>query len=185
MTITTPGALPEAIAGRPYSVALAATGGRGALHWTIEGALPEGLSFDGSSGVLTGTPLKGTSRPLSLGVRVSDGKQIDSRSAELLVYQSDRPLTTPVWWKPGIPPLPLRAWLDMGIGFLVLWLVHLVGMNTLASLERNWKADELSVEEAGSPSRAGLGRFMAYRILVRLGTLCAMLALGVWHWIAT
>ena len=38
LAITTPEMLPEAIAGRPYAVALAASGGRGTLHWTIEGA---------------------------------------------------------------------------------------------------------------------------------------------------
>ena len=43
--ITTPEMLPEAIAGRPYAVALAASGGRGTLHWTIEGRLARGSDF--------------------------------------------------------------------------------------------------------------------------------------------
>src|SRR5271157_4346268 len=51
LAITTPEALPEAIAGRPYAVALAATGGRGPLHWTLGGPLPEGLLFDPARGV--------------------------------------------------------------------------------------------------------------------------------------
>src|SRR4051812_34671353 len=34
LAITTPDMLPEAIAGRPYTVALAATGGRGPLRWS-------------------------------------------------------------------------------------------------------------------------------------------------------
>src|SRR5437763_14217746 len=33
LAITTPAALPEAIAGRPYALALAATGGKGPLRW--------------------------------------------------------------------------------------------------------------------------------------------------------
>src|SRR3954467_14625751 len=33
LAIATPGTLPEAIAGRPYVVALAATGGNGAIRW--------------------------------------------------------------------------------------------------------------------------------------------------------
>src|SRR3954451_8042770 len=37
LAITTPESLPEAIAGRPYTIALAATGGRGVLRWTIDG----------------------------------------------------------------------------------------------------------------------------------------------------
>src|SRR6516225_3912933 len=38
LSITTPDALPDAIVGRPYAIALAAVGGRGPLHWNIEGA---------------------------------------------------------------------------------------------------------------------------------------------------
>src|SRR5579884_112643 len=46
LAIATPEALPEAIAGHPYTVALAASGGRGPLKWAVDGALPAGLSFD-------------------------------------------------------------------------------------------------------------------------------------------
>src|SRR5437764_7290735 len=35
LAITTPETLPEAIAGRPYTLALAATGGKGPMKWTI------------------------------------------------------------------------------------------------------------------------------------------------------
>src|SRR3984957_6988286 len=35
LTITTPDTLPEAIAKRPYKLALAATGGKGALRWSV------------------------------------------------------------------------------------------------------------------------------------------------------
>ncbi len=184
LVITTPEALPEAIAGRPYAVALAAVGGRGALHWNIEGPLPEGLTFDPVSGVLQGTAAQGTPQPLSLGVRVSDGSSIATGSAQLLVYQSDKPLSTPAWWKPGLPPVPWRAWLDHGVGFLVLWLIHLVGMSALASLERS--AEQATVALAGGsggllvPGR----RYTIYRNVMRLGTLSAMLVLGLWLWTA-
>src|SRR5438309_11324444 len=39
LTIATPEVLPEAIAGHPYAVALAAQGGRGPLTWSVEGDL--------------------------------------------------------------------------------------------------------------------------------------------------
>src|SRR5947209_4982646 len=42
LAIATPGTLPEAIAGRPYHLALAATGGKGPLNWTVSGDLPPG-----------------------------------------------------------------------------------------------------------------------------------------------
>src|SRR3954468_9814482 len=35
LAVATPESLPEAIAGRPYVVALAATGGRGPLNWSV------------------------------------------------------------------------------------------------------------------------------------------------------
>src|SRR5215472_4672060 len=50
LAIATPPALPEAIAGRPYALALAATGGRGPLHWRIDGDLPPGLHLDPETG---------------------------------------------------------------------------------------------------------------------------------------
>src|ERR1700729_4374921 len=46
LAIVTPGTLPEAIAGRPYTLALAAQGGHGPLQWAIEGKIPDGLTFD-------------------------------------------------------------------------------------------------------------------------------------------
>jgi hypothetical protein len=181
LAITTPESLPEAIAGRPYAIALAATGGRGGLRWTIDGKLPEGLSFEPTTGVLQGTPTKGTPEPLGLAVRVSDGTQVATRLARLLVYQSDRPLSTPAWWKPGIPPIPWRAWLDQGVGFLVLWLVHIVGMSTLANLEHRGGGEALQVEASGAVLVASR-RFATYRILIRLSTLSATFALGAWLW---
>jgi hypothetical protein len=188
LAIATPEALPEAIAGHPYTVALAATGGRGPLRWAIDGPLPPGLSFDPGSGCIRGTPEAGVAEPVALTLRVSDGQDRASRMARLVVYQSDHPLTTPSRWKPGIPPVPWRAWLEQGFGFLVLGLVHLVGMNTLASLRR-WslaraaagpEADGPALDEAEENARGIRRRFAAYRTFVRLASLGAAAALAAW-----
>ncbi len=56
LRIVTPGRLPEAIAGHPYLMALAAAGGRGSLRWSSAGTLPEWLVLDDRSGQLSGTP---------------------------------------------------------------------------------------------------------------------------------
>jgi len=184
LSITTPEALPEAIAGRPYAIALAAAGGRGAMRWNIEGPLPEGLTFDPASGVLQGTPAQGTPQPLSLSVRVSDGLTIATGSARLVVYQSDKPRITPAWWKPGLPPVPWRAWLDQGVGFLVLWLIHLVGMSTLANLERTAVQGSVALEGSDAGSVVVGRRYAIYRNLIRVSTFSAMLVLGVWLWTA-
>jgi hypothetical protein len=172
--------LPEAIAGHPYMVALAATGGKGEIRWSLDGSLPAGLSFDPSTGQIRGTPRAGTAEPAALVLRVGDGDEQVSRPARLVVYQSDKPLTTPAWWKPGIPPLPWRAWLQHGFGFLILWLIYLVSMNAIAGLEREGLAD--AGTEAEDDLRSVRRRFAAYRAFVRLVTLGAAAVLAVWLW---
>lgn len=182
LVIATPETLPEAIAGRPYTLALAATGVRGTPTWSVVGELPEGLTLEPSTGLLRGTPRAGTPKPVELVVKVRDGGATATRTTSLVVYQSDRPLTTPSWWKPGLPPVPWRAWLEQGFGFLVLWLVYLVGMNAVGSLQR-WSLDALQAEQAGDDERlAALRRFAVYRTTVRVAGLTAAVALAVWLW---
>lgn len=182
LTIQTPEDLPEAIAGRPYVVALAASGGRGPLKWSLAGPLPDGLTFDPAEGRIKGSPRRGTPQPVELVARVSDGTTQATQTTRLLVYQSDRPLSTPAWWKPGLPPVPWRAWLDQGFGFLVLCLVHLVGMNTLGSLQR-WSAGPVPATCEGdlAPSPTNR-RFTLYRWTLRLASLSACGSLAVWLW---
>ena len=184
LKIATPEMLPEAIAGHPYVVALAAIGGKGAPRWSLDGPLPAGLSFEPTSGQIRGTPRAGTARPVALVLHVGDGDERVSRPARLVVYESDKPLTTPAWWKPGIPPVPWRTWLEHGFGFLVLWLVYLVSMNAIASLERGGLADAGAETEtrAVDDLRAARRRFAAYRAFVRLVTLGAAAVLAVWLW---
>jgi hypothetical protein len=181
LAIATPERLPEAIAGHAYVVALAATGGQGPLRWAVDGELPAGLSFDAESAQIRGTPRAGTSRPAALVLRVSDGSDRATKTTQLVVYQSDRPLSTPSKWKPALPPIPWQAWLEQGVGFLILWLVHLVGMNTLGSLLRSRLAAlPADSTEAVDDERALRRRFTVYRSLVRLATLTATAALAAW-----
>lgn len=183
LAITTPESLPEAIAGHPYQVALAATGGKGALRWAVDGDLPEGLSFDAKSAVLRGTPQGGTPKPVALTLRVSDGNERAAQATHLLVYESDRPLAVPSRWKPHLPPIPWSLWLEQGVGFLILWLVHMVGMNTLASVERSAHAGVPADSVDGAEERAGIRRrFSTYRAVIRIASLGAATALGLWLW---
>jgi hypothetical protein len=180
LIVTTPESLPEAIAGRPYRLALAARGGKGSLRWSIAGTLPEGLALNAESGLIEGTPKQGTPRPAELVLRVGDGASQATQSTRLVVYQSDVPLTTPSWWKPGMPPVPWRAWFEQGFGFLVLWLVHLVGMSTISSLERRSLALDDVETEAEPSGLTALRRFAVYRTVIRLSSLSAAVAMAVW-----
>ncbi len=183
LAITTPEMLPEAIAGHPYTVALAANGGRGPLRWTLEGTLPKGLSFDSGSARLRGTPQAGTPTPVSLMLRVSDGTESVQQVARLVVYQSDRPLATPAWWKPGLPPVSWLDWLEQGFGFLVLWLVYLVGMSTLASLQRWSLAAIPDSQDCEGELQRVRDRFFVYRTLTRVVTFGASITLALWLWL--
>jgi hypothetical protein len=84
-------------------------------------------------------------------------------------------LTVPSKYLPALPPIPWREWFDQGFGFLVLALVHMVGMSVLGSLERRTLVD-LEADEAVSSRR----RFLLYRGVLWLATLGSAAALALW-----
>jgi hypothetical protein len=178
LRISTPPRLPEAVAGRLYLVALAATGGGGPQEWSAEGSLPDWLTLDRESGRLAGTPPAETKDPLEFQVRVSDGTDTDSLAVQLAVlpYQSQSLRA----WKQVVNGVPWRAWLEQGVGFLVLWLVHLVGMNLLANAERGSLAELQGFEHSDRDQSLVQKRFATYRLVVRLASVFAMLGLLGW-----
>jgi preprotein translocase subunit SecG len=182
LKIATPGTLPDAVAGRPYVVVLAATGGHGTPRWRVDGKLPAGLTLDEATGRIAGTPPRATDEPIAFGVSADDGSEVASQAIRLGVLPSLSPPNAGTWWKPRWPAMAVawRSWMEQGVGFLVLWLVHLLGMNLLSSLERQ-STDELALDGmAGTGQVALLRRFGTYRILVRLTTLSATIALAIW-----
>src|ERR1700760_3708113 len=57
LVITTTSPLPQGTINNPYSVVMQATGGTGTYTWSISsGTLPPGLTFNGMTAFLTGTP---------------------------------------------------------------------------------------------------------------------------------
>jgi hypothetical protein len=81
----------------------------------------------------------------------------------------------PSRWKPALPPIPWRDWFDQGFGFLVLALIHMVGMSMLGSLERRGLVDA-DPEEVNSTR----SRFFLYRTLLRLATIASTATLALW-----
>lgn len=175
LAITSPETLPEAIAGRPYSIALAAEGGIGPRSWALDGALPDGLSFDSNTATISGTPRAGTPQPVPLVARVTDGKSRDMQRLTLVIYRPDTPLSIPGPLAGRLPALRLDQWIEHGFGFLLLWLVHLLGLTVISRLERNALAFSSPSLNAARPIR-----FTAYRVALRLATLSAAASLLVW-----
>ncbi len=180
LQIATPGTLPDAVAGRPYLVALAATGGRGRPQWTVDGPFPEWLHLEESTGRIAGTPPKSTEEPLSFEIRAGDGNEVASQAVRLAVLPWESTATGRSWWKPQWPAIAWRAWLEQGVGFLVLWLVHLLGMNLLTNLEGHALQETIAPEGLETGRIAVQRRFLSYRILIRLVTLSATLGLAAW-----
>jgi hypothetical protein len=181
LEIVTPGRLPEAIAGRPYELAMAASGASGPLRWMIDGPLPEGLEFDPELGMLRGTPESGSPGPVELTVRVSDGRRSEGKRLSLVVYRPDGPLTlpSPLEATLHLPRLPWIAWGELGFGFLVLVLVHMVAMNGIATMEQR---SVRNAHQRGDGSRESSRRFALYRGVLRVATVSAVAVLAAWLW---
>lgn len=77
-----PGALPPAVQGEPYEQSISATGLAGPVAYEVSGTLPEGLSFDGGSGMLSGTPAKEGSHSFTVTAR--DGRGVGGQAAYTL-----------------------------------------------------------------------------------------------------
>jgi hypothetical protein len=84
--------LPDAQAGQFYSARVRGAGGTKPYAWTIE-KLPTWLTFDPSSGILSGTPLESAIHDLMARVKDGDGAT-DSKLLRLSVYPHDGLLVT-------------------------------------------------------------------------------------------
>jgi hypothetical protein len=74
--------LPSATVGAAYSATLLAQGGTPPIVWSvISGSLPNGLSLNGSTGVISGTPT--TSGTSNFEVQALDGPKQNSASVKV------------------------------------------------------------------------------------------------------
>jgi hypothetical protein len=165
-------ALPEAIAGRPYTVTLATRGATGEVTWDVDGLLPEGMTLDVEAGRISGTPRTATAKPISLQISARDQ---NAAAAQTLTLNVLEPTAPPPTQADARAPLPtLRQWLDAGFGYVILAALWIAGLGVVGSVERWSRGPELT-------SRNGtFWRFAGYRLVLTAATAGAGVALWFW-----
>ena len=157
LTITTT-SLPNGTVGQAYSRAVQATGGTGALTWTISaGSLPPSLNLDRTTGVISGTPtVAGTS---SFTVRVADtAGQSDTRPLSITISTAPPPPTPPSITTTALPAgtvgvpynQPVQA--TGGTGALTWSIVA-------GTLPANLNLNQTTGAISGTPTAAGTSSF--------------------------
>ena len=88
------GSLAKAELSVPYSSGLNLTKGSTPITWSIEGALPQGLTFDTEKGIISGTPMSYKSSGYKLKITASNGAGEASKSVKLTVKGTKPRITT-------------------------------------------------------------------------------------------
>ncbi len=90
----TPETLPNGSVGTAYSQPLTATGGSGALQWSVSaGSLPAGITLNSTTGLLSGTPT--TAGSSNFTIRVQDASGASATRAYTVVIGEGLTITTP------------------------------------------------------------------------------------------
>lgn len=97
----TPPTLPQAPYGTAYTRSFAATGGTAPYRYVLTGALPAGLTFDTTTGMLSGVPTQPGTFPFTVTATDATGRTT-TVSTSLEAQAAEKPVVVPV----TIPPVP-------------------------------------------------------------------------------
>lgn len=117
LSIATPGTVPAATVGQPYSLALQVLGGVAPYTWTATG-LPAGLTINTSTGEISGTPTDAKSA--STGAQAKAEVSATITVTDSLNVQANLPLSLTVNAAPVIAPTPVPT--------MNQWTLALLGM---------------------------------------------------------
>jgi hypothetical protein len=84
LAVSGPASLPIGLVGVAYTATVTAAGGTGTYSWSASG-LPQGLSMNANTGVISGTPGSNTGSPFSAIVTVNDGNTTANNTFSLTV----------------------------------------------------------------------------------------------------
>src|SRR5262249_6368208 len=145
LSFTTAATLPEATAGTAYTFALAATGGREPYSWRIaDGALPDGLSLNATSGVISGTP--SASGTFNFTVEVADAAGLKAARVHTIVSNLPTVATLHLSGIPAtIAPLQQPA---IDIVLANAYPVAITGRLNLAFVPANGMPDDPAVQSS-------------------------------------
>lgn len=155
LAITTPAQLPGGTAGVAYSATLAATGGATPYQWQLApgSSLPAGLSLNGSTGAVGGTP--GASGSFSFTIRVTDARDAVAQRAFSLTIASELSITTPAELPGGTVGAGYSAQLAATGGTTPYGWQVLPGTSLPAGLSLNSGTGAIS----GTPTQSGSFEF--------------------------
>lgn len=157
VVITTNATLPPGLVGSVYSQRLTATGGQLPYLWAIQsGALPPGVSFDGTTGTISGTP---TSAGLfNFTLSATDASGFRGTGAFTLTVLANLAISTGSALPPGAVGIPYSATLSATGGTApYTWSVLPQG----GSLPPGLKLDPGTGNLTGIPTASGSYQFLA------------------------
>ncbi|WP_239630272.1 putative Ig domain-containing protein [Paenibacillus sp. H1-7] len=145
--------LPDGAVNVDYSQQLAAAGGNGSYTWAVTvGSLPNGLTLDASTGIITGKPTAAGTVPFT--VEVTDGNNVKATVPLTMIVNPELIMNAPAVLPQGTVGAAYneQTFTATGGNGAYVWSVE-------GNLPAGLTFDPATRKLAGTPTTAGVGRF--------------------------